>query len=425
MKLVSRNITTVISLLLLFASLVFLTLNRHNKAEVFTYHSEIWADKAGYYIYLPAFFIYDFQAEKLPVEIEAKTGKGFLAQQGKIKTKYSYGVALMQLPFFIGSHILAKISSHSPDGFSLIYQKAIDVAAVVYSFCSLILLFNFLINYVKIRTAFLSILCIYLGTNILYYSVIDTGMSHIYSFFLFAAFLNLSRDIFEPKKKITSAILFGLVSGLIVAVRPMNIIFLPCYFIVTNVQLRDFKLYLNRFIIAFIAGLFVLIPQFIYWKYAYGHYLVYSYETESFINKYNPKLLNLWFSTNNGLFMFNPMVILVVIGVIGIWKLRLKLSLLMAGYFLLLSYIFASWHDWTYGCSYGCRPYVEYYALFSLPFGIFMDKLSNHRYRILLYSLLFIFIVYNLKLIFSYDGCWYGGNWDYTELVKLLLAPTK
>jgi hypothetical protein len=80
---------------------IFLSLNRHSKSGIQNYHSEIWADKAGYYIYLPAFFIYNFQVDGLPAEIDKKTGNGFIVRDGKIITKYTYGVALLQAPFFI------------------------------------------------------------------------------------------------------------------------------------------------------------------------------------------------------------------------------------------------------------------------------------------------------------------------------------
>jgi len=46
-------------LVLLIVSL-FLTFHIHRNNGYFNWKSEIWADRAGYYIYLPAFFMYHF-----------------------------------------------------------------------------------------------------------------------------------------------------------------------------------------------------------------------------------------------------------------------------------------------------------------------------------------------------------------------------
>ncbi|NBY10976.1 MAG: hypothetical protein EBQ77_08260, partial [Sphingobacteriia bacterium] len=194
---------------------IFLSLNRHSKSGIQNYHSEIWADKAGYYIYLPAFFIYNFQVDGLPAEIDKKTGNGFIVRDGKIITKYTYGVALLQAPFFIICHVLSKLCNLQDDGFSLIYHKSINIAAVIYSFFSFIFLFNFLIRYLKKKVVIITLACLYIGTNIFYYSVFETGMSHIYSLFLFASYLYLGPIANEQKKPIY-VFLFGLIIGLII-----------------------------------------------------------------------------------------------------------------------------------------------------------------------------------------------------------------
>ena len=404
---------------------IFLTLNRHNKSGIQNYHCEIWADKAGYYIYLPALFIYDFKSEKLPLDIDKKTGSGFHVKNGKIITKYSYGVALMQSPFFITTYGISKLFGFNDDGFSLVYHKMIDISAVLYSFFALIFLYLFLIRHLSKNESAFTVICLYLGTNIFYYSIFDTGMSHIYSFFLFTSLLYLG-PFLNNKGGRAHFVLFGLIVGLIVAVRPLNVIFIPIYFILNSLNLSHIKRGIKNYILAFITAFIVLIPQLIYWKYSYGNYLHYSYEGESFSNILHPKLINLWFSTNNGLFVYNPIIIFVLIGLFYYYKEARKNSIVIGTYFLLISFVFSAWHDWGYGCSYGCRPYVEYYSIFALPFGFFMRKLIiNNSYRLVLLSLLVVSIIYNQKLIFSFDGCWYGGIWDWSALIELLFGSTK
>lgn len=419
-----RNIT--ILLLLFYCFTVFLTLNRHSKAGIQNYHSEIWADKAGYYVYMPSFFIYKFDGKKFPDEIDKKTGKGFYIENGIVKTKYTYGVALLQSPFFLIAHCTSTNLGYQNDGFSLIYYKMIDLAAVTYSFFGLILLYLFLIRYVTKRLAFISILYVYLGTNLFYYSIFETGMSHVYSFFIFTCFIYLSKYILKPNSNFITHVLFGLTIGLVVVVRPINVLVFPTIFLLNRFKLKELITQLKSLLTITITTIIVIIPQLLYWKYSEGEYLTYSYKNEGFINWFSPKILHLFFSTNNGLFIYCPLVLFMLLGIYYIKNYSLFQKFLIWGYFILISLIFASWHAWNYGCSYGCRPYVEYFSILALPLAYFIEIKSINKYtNFIVGFILILFIVYNQKMIFSYDGCWYGGTWDWQELWRLLISKTK
>jgi hypothetical protein len=95
MKLVDK-----IVFILLFGLLLFVSLNRHSRHPRFDYHSQIYADKAGYQVYLPATFYYDWDASQMPAGIDSLVGSGFSIIDNKVHTKYPVGVAVMQLPFF-------------------------------------------------------------------------------------------------------------------------------------------------------------------------------------------------------------------------------------------------------------------------------------------------------------------------------------
>ncbi|OFY36201.1 MAG: hypothetical protein A2W91_05295 [Bacteroidetes bacterium GWF2_38_335] len=406
--------------------MVFLSLNRHSKSGIQNYHSEIWADKAGYYVYLPSVFIYNFQGESFPDKIDQKTGQGFAIEDNKIKTKYTYGVALMQSPFFLSAHILSKFTGYPSDGFSFLYHKAINISAVIYSLFSLLFLYFFLVRYISKKAAVFTVVCLYLGTNIFYYSIFETGMSHIYSFFLFSCYLYLAPFIVEKENKLKYFILFGLVAGLIIAVRPLNILFLPVFFIFHKVKISDLRTNSGKYVLLVLSVIIVIIPQLLYWKYSSGDYFHYSYGDEGFTNILSPKLIQLWFSTNNGLITYNPLIILILAGLIYYYKKSPGKSILIGVYFLVISLIFSFWHDWTYGCSFGSRPFVEYYSILVLPFGFIIEKTKSKGISgIFNISLIALLIIYNLKLSFTYDGCWYGGMWDFSAFFELLFGQPK
>lgn len=54
---------------LILVILVFLICNRHHKSGTFNWMTPLWADQAGYYVYLPCLFVYDFDAKKFPEKI--------------------------------------------------------------------------------------------------------------------------------------------------------------------------------------------------------------------------------------------------------------------------------------------------------------------------------------------------------------------
>jgi hypothetical protein len=418
-----KSVQTWLSFLVLFL-LVFLTLNRHSRSGVQNYHSEIWSDKAGYYVYLPAFFIYGFDVEQMPAEIDSKTGNGFRIEGGKVKTKYTCGVALMQSPFFLICHYVTPHMGYEASGFSLPYHKAIDLAAVFYTFFSLLLLFSILKRFCKETIALLTVGIIFFGTNFFYYSVFETGMSHTYSFFLSTCFLYLWPKLMEGKKR--TFLLIGIVVGLIVAVRPINMIFLPAVLILYPIKWIEIRMRLGGFVLAGLMAFMVLVPQFLYWKYTYGSFIHYAYEGEGFTHILGPKVWQLWFSTHNGWFVFNPMWLLLPFALHRYYRIHAQQAMLMFGYLIVLSCILASWHDWHYGCAYGSRPFVEFYPLLAFPLSYFFAAcMKQTRQKIILSIFLVVCIGYNVKLIFSYDGCWPGGDWDAGTLWQLLTGPTK
>jgi hypothetical protein len=162
--------------------------------------------------------------------------------------------------------------------------------------------------------------------------------------------------------------------------------------------------------------------------YLHGKPLVYSYTGESFTNWYRPAIAQLWFSANNGLFLYAPLFIIIIAGMGMMIKNKFLNAWLFLILFLCISYIFASWWNWSYGCGFGQRCYVEYYAFFSIPLAYVISKTYRHKkkgMRIAIYSFIFLFVIINLKLTYTYDGCWYGGTWDWGEYLKLIVSSTK
>lgn len=425
-----------IAVVLFTAVTLFLAFNRHSRTGQFNYHSVIWADKAGYNVYLPATFIYHFDASAFPDNMDTRTGDGYELDisSKKVKTKYPVGVALLQLPFFVIAHTVAPFLGYEQDGYSLIYNWAINVSAVFYLIVGLLLLQRTLAYYFDRPTVLWGLFTLFAGTNLYYYTIDDAGMSHIYSFALFSAFLCLlKRSAFLSQKSHPQAIVFGLLCGLILVTRPTNAVFLTCFLFLDIRNWKEIRTRLkvltriNVSIAIGISAFLVILVQMVYWKYAFGSFIFYSYEGEGF-NWLEPRVLRTWFEPNNGLFLYTPLFLFMIISLALMFIRKVTNGLYLTLLFLGISYIFSCWDLPHFGCSFGARSYVEYLALFSIPTCYLLERIlrSNIPIKLTSLALVLCMVAFNLKMTYSFDGCFYAKkDWDLPSYYELVVSPTK
>ena len=419
---------------LLFAGgLLFLTVNLHSKAKRFTYRSQIYSDKAGYYAYLPAVFIYGFE-DDWPEEYGAEAlGKGYKwNERGRLFTKYQAGVAVMQMPFFLLNHyVVSPLLGEEQSGFDPSYHSMVDIAAVFYALMAFLILFRFLRQYFSWRASLITLLAFYLGTNLLYFIVVDNGMSHVYSIFLCALFLRTAQRVhLEGKLRWSTALLLGASAGLLLLVRLTNVFILPAFFLFDfsgNSTLKDrLNLLLRSPLTLAAAGLGIAIfsLQFAYWNHVNGSPFTYSYQNEGFKSWANPPLLKLWFSPRNGMFLYGPLLLLVLAGMGHMLLRRLPNRWLLVALFFGLSYLFASWWDWGFGCYFGSRPFIDYYPFFMIPFGHLVTwvlKTENKALKWGIWSGVGLLVAFTFKNAYLYERCFYGEHfWDWEPFLSLV-----
>lgn len=433
MSVISRFKSPYFYAILLLGVVVFLSFNRHSKSTYNNYHSVIWADKAGYYIYLPATFIYNWDASKLDTSVTRSTGNGFILQDdNKINTKYTYGVALLEAPFFLTAHALAKLTGEPADGFSRYYHWSIMMASAFYLFLGLFFLGKFLRHHFNQGVVLISLSSILLATNLYYYTIDDAGMSHVFSFMAFSLFLFAYKESTVIDRKRYTRFLVPLSIGLIIAIRPINIVFpLFLWFWDLNDQSipqRLKRLVADRKALALMLAIpaILLIPQLAYWHHLSGKFLYDSYVNEGFSNWAAPQLGAVWFSPHAGLFLYTPLMLCIVAGWFLLKQKSAGNAWLILILFLVVSYIFGSWWSWHLGCGFGHRGYVEYFAIFSVPLGYFISRIwnsGNAARRTGLLLLILVLSAYNLKLNYSYPGCWMVDTWDFAQFFHYLFNP--
>ncbi len=402
----------------------------HQNTELSNFHNEVSGDKAGYMVYLPAAFCYKFEARQFPKGIDDTTGQGFHLNLATniVETKYPYGTALLQAPFWGAAHLL------SPDksGFSMAVRKAIDVAGVTYFVLGLLLLFATLRRHFSGPAVLLTLALLVWGTNLWYYAIIETGMSHVYSFFAFALLLWLinrasTSELGQRPRQLWEVVAIAATLALISVLRPINIVLaLPLLLWPVSPatgwlqQLRKLCHWRNAWALA-VAMVVFWLPQLLYYKYARGSYFVYSYGQEGFPYAFSPRLAEVWFAPNNGAFLYNPLLLLVLLP--GIWLLRRRSgwwSGLAGLIWLAASYLYAAWWAYTLGCGYGGRGFVELYPVLAWPLAALAENILVRR-RWLLAGLCVLLVWYNMRLSRNIDRCFYGkADWDWQGYQNIL-----
>lgn len=361
--------------------------------------SPIHSDGNGYYMYLPAAFVYQdlgmhFAAE-LPEDISGFSGTFFFIEEtGQYVDKYTMGVAVLQMPFFLLAHLLTILFAPAQaDGFSLLYQWGNVAAGCTCYFLGSAAVYRLIRKYTDEHSAFGSVLMITFGTGLFHYITMDGSYSHVYSYALIAWFILLV-DCHEREKKPSLKVLGGICFGLLTLVRVTNVVVLLIYVLYRVNSLESLwgrirEILRPKELLPIAAGMVpIWIPQLLYWKWAAGSFFVNSYDLPGNIwNEHfdwlSPKLIEVLFLPNRGLFFWCPVTILAVAGFVVCIRFRPERTdgigrgnmfssrnfiLGMSISFALFTYITASWWAYDGFCGFTNRFFTDFSSVYM--FGI-------------------------------------------------------
>ena len=242
-------------------------------------------------------------------------------------------------------------------------------------------------------------------------------MSHAYSISLIACLIYLVIKWYATQK-IRYPILIGLVAGMILLVRPLNLLFLPLILfwgVGSWLALRDRTRFLlnswKQILFLFLAATVVLIPQFFYWHLTTGQFIYYSYGEERFFF-HQPHILQGIFGYRKGWLVYTPVMIFAILGAFVTFK-RYR-SLFMPMVIIVLAYIYFifSWWAWWYGGGFGLRAMIDSYALLAFPLTAFTAWILQKKPGIRIIYLIVIGTFLSLNVFQTYQ--YYTGaiHWD-------------
>jgi len=369
-------------------------------------------DVFGYYLYLPAIVIHDDPALKNHAwldEVMASYDPSTTLYQlvdgpdGARVIKYSSGMALACTPWFLIAHALAEPMGFPADGFSPPYSIAATLGVLAWVMLGLFLLRRVLLNFFSDGWTAVLLVLVVLGTNFLHLAAVDgTLLTHPFLFTLYAGLL-LATIRWHQQPSWQAAIAIGATAGWITLVRPNEgvCVLLPILWAGSEGLAAKWRLIRREWrhlLLAAFAFMVMASPQLLYWKSVTDQWLFYSYvnpgEGFDFATPYTWDYL---FSFRKGWFVYTPLAVLMVCGLLVLWHRARHMFWPLAAFLTIDIYITSSWTCWWYaGGSFSARSMMPVYALLALPMGYLLQALSTARFRKPVLVLLALLVALNL-----------------------------
>jgi hypothetical protein len=375
-------------LILLCLFIFFFRLNYRESREI------TW-DVFGYYLPLPATFIYNDPLLNDRSWVDELNDEKHLSgtvyqisttEKGEPMYFFLFGMSLFYSIFFFIGHFSAGIGGFPQDGFSDPYQISLVFGCMLYTFIGLYYLRKIMLYFSNERSTAIVLVMIVLGTNYAHHMTIK-NLETVNVLFMLAALViwNTIQWHLDYKLKNLLVISIGLI--LMALVKPSEILFafFPILFGIKNrhsfrSKWEIIKSLRRQFYIAISAALFIALPQAGYWFYKTGKPIYDTYKNAGVgLDFLSPHIWNTLFSFRKGWLIYTPIMIFALIGFRQLYRTNKGVFIPVFGTFICSFFIVASWTEWWYGAGFSIRPMITYYTLLSIPLAFFIDSLAAQK----------------------------------------------
>lgn len=374
------------------------------RTDAIGYGSVIAGDGNDYYSYLMAIFIDHNLGHQ-------DTAPWYVIQTptGTINVHF-VGVSLMLLPFFLIGYGWANIGGYEINGISEPFQKMISIGALFYAILGFYFIRKLLLKkeYSETHIALISLL-VFFGTHLLSYTITEPTMSHVYSFALISAFMYTSYRVFNTYK-LSYFIASGILFGLIILVRPINAIIL---FIIplwsdswSEFIYRTKDILWNNKLKMFSAGTVFKLTisiQSLIWYFQNGKLMQYTYKDNG-LYLFNPSPIKMLFGFNGGLFIYTPLCLLLLFGLIPMYKEQRYSFFVLSAFLLFVFYILSSHWAYTYFDGISIRAFVDFLPVLALPGAALIKKVSEIKIKPVALSGITLAALFNLIICYQYKA---------------------
>ncbi len=358
----------------------------------------VGSDGVKYFVYLPSLIIdgdLDFSDEYayfyryVPDWVWSVDGLRS-ETTGLAINRFSIGPAILWSPFFVVAHLLA-VMLHGVgvdvplDGYGYLYQALVLAGNIVYGGLGTWFCFRVAQRFVGERSALWATLLVVLAGNPVYYMTVEPSMSHPVSMLASAGFFYLWLKLRDDPAR-TGWVWLGVLGGLMAMIRPQDglLLALPIVDDLLSIgpgrRSAHVAAWLARSATATGAAILTFAPQLVVWKVLNGGFLQsgYAEQFDGLFNWSSPQLLNVLFSVRRGLFVWHPIFLFAIIGLILVPARHRRFVLLSAAGFLMQWYVVSSWHDWAQGDAFGGRMFIVCAPIFVIGLATLVERLSEH-----------------------------------------------
>lgn len=353
-------------------------------------------------------------------ELQSTAWRNFFrrTETGLWSNHYPVGSAVLWSPFFLLAHALTRFLNLAgygiaPDGYSSLYVAFSTFGSTVAAFVGLVLIYRIARGLYGDCTATLATASIWLASPLVFYMYMHPSMSHANDAFVNALFVWVwyaTRWARTGKGWLA----LGLAGGLAALVRTQNVLLMVFPGLelwgelATSLRQRSAMNGLRsvgKGCIFAIAFLVAFAPQMLVWKAVFGSYIVLNPQQVSSgygFNLWSPNFLNALFSSNHGLFIWNPLLLPATLGVWLLARQERRLALLLMTTFLLQLYVIGSWVAWHGTVAFGARFFVNSVPMFVLGLAALADRLRQRVPPAVLAAAAGAFVAWNFLLIIQY-----------------------
>jgi hypothetical protein len=361
----------------------------------------------------------------------------FLEPHTPMTTKVGIGVGILSLPFILAARIIVGLyeilRGTEINRFAAFYVWAYKLSMLFWAFTGIVAGYLLLRRLGKSHgIAAFSMLSAVLGLSLGYYVLFASAWSHTVSFGWVTLYLltcyhwrvylfDSDNPIRKPniRSYISRSIMLGIIAGFCCTIRFNNFIILPIPFIICGYEYLHrnncgkTKLYPCRkvvllSIVFFLAGTVIgFSPQILAWRAICGKLLVNSYARFGGERLYpwSKYFFHVLFHLRCGLFLWTPLAILAVIGLIlSFRRERPSPWPLICLYILIADVWFSgSWPGWDMGDTFGARYQSDYTFVFAYGLAALFTsvQIKPLLHRIVGVAVVFL-IVWNLYLMTAY-----------------------
>jgi hypothetical protein len=307
---------------------------------------------------------------------------------GHLNNHFSVGPAILWAPFLLLAHVAVKMvdafgGQIAANGFSRPYTVAMAAGTALYGFLALWISFRLARRFVSEEWAFLAALGVWLASSLPVYMYFNPSWSHAQSAFAVAVFIWYWLRTLSSRTT-RQWLVLGAIGGLMMDVYYINavLLFLPFAESIgtyrSAIARGDQSLIgstLLRNLMLSLGLLAAFLPTLITKKIIYGSFFDFGYGVPWYWS--SPAFVKVAFSSDHGFFIWTPVLIFAVLGLLLFARQDRKLAGYFVALFLLYLYAIGCYSDWDGLSSFGNRFFVSLTPIFVIGLAAFFQQLAK------------------------------------------------